>query len=286
MGAKKVFLINTHLNNIINAPAQLIHNLRYLFGLFEGRNDCVVLWRPHPLSISTIEAMNPVLYHSYMGLIDEFKKLPNGIFDDSPDLHRSIGCSDAYIGDPSSLVEMYSLSGKPVLITQYLSKNDSMLSRSIQFNTGFKKDNWFYFSAFYFNGFFRMDLVTGKIFHLGEFPSEDKGGLYLHSRSHTWGNYGWFIPSCGDFITKVDLRNLSICSIPAGSGMKEKGRFGSMVVAAPYMWLIPVDGYSVLRLNMKTDDVKEYSGWPEDILYEPGKMNFYNGVKVGNNLIF
>lgn len=285
LGAKKVFLINTHLNNIINAPDVLIHRLRYLFSLFKGRMECVVLWRPHPLSVSTIKAMNPVLYQSYIELIDEFKKLPNGIYDDSPDLHRSIACSDAYIGDYSSLVGLYVLSEKPMLIIQPLDKDDLVSERSIRFNTGFKKDNWFYLSAFHFNGFFRINLETGEMFYLGKFLEEEEDGIYLHSRSYVWKNFGWFIPSCGDYITKINLDNMTMSTISVGQITKAMGSFGSIVADTPYLWLIPIDGDSILRLNMETEEIKEYSEWPKEILYKPGRMDFYNGIKLENYLV-
>ena len=38
------------------------------------------------------------------------------IFDDTADMNRAIAISDAYYGDPSSLVELYKKTGKPIMI--------------------------------------------------------------------------------------------------------------------------------------------------------------------------
>lgn len=118
---KKVFLLNTHLNAIINAAEQTMDKLRKIFALFREREDVALWWRPHPLSIQTVKSMNPQILESYMQLVDEFKTLQNGIYDTSPDVHRAIAISDAYIGHGSSLVAMYGITGKPIYIL-YMSK--------------------------------------------------------------------------------------------------------------------------------------------------------------------
>jgi len=55
---KKVFLLNTHLNSIINEAEKTIKKLHQLFELFGKREDEALLWRPHPLSIQTAKSMN------------------------------------------------------------------------------------------------------------------------------------------------------------------------------------------------------------------------------------
>ena len=39
-----------------------------------------------------------------------------GIYDDTPDIDRAIALSDAYYGDMSSVVELYKVTGKPIMI--------------------------------------------------------------------------------------------------------------------------------------------------------------------------
>ena len=52
----------------------------------------------------------------YARIVAEYKRENWGIYDDTPDLHRAIAVSDAYYGDVSSLVDLYRLTGKPIMI--------------------------------------------------------------------------------------------------------------------------------------------------------------------------
>ena len=95
----------TYLNEVLAA-----------FGLRAGREDAVLLWRPHPLMESTFSSMRPVLRERYVRLKERFIREKIGIYDDTPDMYPAIGLSDAYYGDWSSLVRLYRETGKPVMI--------------------------------------------------------------------------------------------------------------------------------------------------------------------------
>jgi hypothetical protein len=60
--------------------------------------------------------MRPEILNAYDAIVKAYQKENWGIFDDTPDLHRAIAVSDAYYGDVSSLVELYRVTGKPVMI--------------------------------------------------------------------------------------------------------------------------------------------------------------------------
>lgn len=129
LSGKKVFLLNTHLKNIMNYPDRMFKKLRYIFSLFYGRKDAALLWRPHPLSMETIKSMKPGILPEYLKLVEEFKKMENGIYDVTSDVHRAIAASDAYIGDWSSLVAMYGVTGKPVMVLSICAGQESLLER-------------------------------------------------------------------------------------------------------------------------------------------------------------
>lgn len=116
LGGRKVFLLNTHLNYIINNADCMIRGLKQVIAAFENREKAAVLWRPHPLSIETAKAMNPDILQSYQQVMEAFKVLANGVYDETPDPHLAIALADAYIGDWSSLVTMFGVTGKPVFV--------------------------------------------------------------------------------------------------------------------------------------------------------------------------
>lgn len=66
--------------------------------------------------VVTIKSMRPDLYGEYMEIVKIFQKENWGIYDESSDIDRAIIVSDAYYGDMSSVVELYKVTGKPIMI--------------------------------------------------------------------------------------------------------------------------------------------------------------------------
>lgn len=118
LGGRKVFLLNTHLNPLINAGERAIEEIRHLIKIFSQRREAAILWRPHPLSLETIKSMNPGILGDYRKLILEFQKLENGVYDETNDPHLALALADGYIGDWSSLVTMFGITGKPIYIRE------------------------------------------------------------------------------------------------------------------------------------------------------------------------
>lgn len=113
---RKIFLLNIHLSSIINKPNDLIGKLKDLITIFSAREDIAIIWRPHPLSIDTMKSINPNMIKKYYDIVEKFNKMENGIYDETIDVHKTMALTDAYIGNWSSLVSLYGLTGKPILI--------------------------------------------------------------------------------------------------------------------------------------------------------------------------
>lgn len=113
---KKVILYNTSINGILKGNEQYINKLKYVLNCFKERDNVNLLWRPHPLNITTYARMRPTLVQEYLKIIERYKQEGWGIYDDSADMNRAIAISDAYYGDWSSLVALYHCVGKPVMI--------------------------------------------------------------------------------------------------------------------------------------------------------------------------
>lgn len=114
---KKVVFYNTSVVAFLEHSEKMLQKIENVFEVFrEFQEDIVLLWRPHPLMQSTIESMKPELLKPYLDLVEKFKTNHIGIYDDSSDLNRAIALSDAYFGDPSSVVQLCQKVGKPVMI--------------------------------------------------------------------------------------------------------------------------------------------------------------------------
>jgi hypothetical protein len=95
---------------------RFLRKLENVLVYFQKRTDVILLWRPHPLTVSTIRALNPATYDPYMNIVNRYRSEGWGIYDDTPDMHRAIALSDAYYGADTSMIPIYNHSGKPVLI--------------------------------------------------------------------------------------------------------------------------------------------------------------------------
>lgn len=114
---KKIIFYNTSIGALLENSEKMIEKIKdVLKTLYENRDEIALLWRPHPLIETTLTAMRPSLWESYKKIRDEYITGGWGIYDDTPDMDRAVILSDAYYGDQSSVVQLYSATGKSVLI--------------------------------------------------------------------------------------------------------------------------------------------------------------------------
>ena len=114
---KKIILYNTSVNAFLKHDDQMFRKIKSVFEKFrEAQDKAVLLWRPHPLVSSTLQALRPQLLEEYECLVADYRKEGWGIYDDSSDIDRAVILSDAYYGDASSVVQLYQETGKPVMI--------------------------------------------------------------------------------------------------------------------------------------------------------------------------
>lgn len=121
IGSKKktVVLYNTHINNLMSEYVEdFLKKIQRVLDVFQQRKDVVLLWRPHPLSIATLEAKNPAYLQQYCDIVEKYRIAGWGIYDDSADMERAVTLSDAYYGDNSSLIALFHNQEKPVMIEQ------------------------------------------------------------------------------------------------------------------------------------------------------------------------
>ncbi len=113
---KKIVLYNTTIDALLKHSDTYMGKLKSVLDIFKQEKDFVLLWRPHPLLAATIKSLRPDLYQEYRGIAEKYRKEGWGIYDETADIDRAIVLSDAYYGDMSSVVELYKVTGKPIMI--------------------------------------------------------------------------------------------------------------------------------------------------------------------------
>ncbi|MCI8567070.1 MAG: hypothetical protein HFI39_12305 [Lachnospiraceae bacterium] len=253
---RKVFLLNTHLNPVIQAAETIFCKLEQIFQLFEQRSDIALLWRPHPLSIETLKSMNPEMLKRYLRIVEQFKKLENGVYDDTADIHRAIAISDAYIGDGSSVVTMYGITGKPIYLlgmeANHIFADD--IDSSCRFACGVMVDGVLWAPAENSNALYKVDLRTNTVEYAASFEKEDCLGKGLYHRAVLFEDRIYFVPFCAKYFAVYHLQTGQITYIDF-IGPVNKAKFSEAIQYKNYLYLFPAKMAHVMRLNMQNEEL-------------------------------
>jgi CDP-glycerol glycerophosphotransferase (TagB/SpsB family) len=293
---KKVILYNTSIGALLADNEKMLKKLRYVFECFKNRDDAVLLWRPHPLNEATYRAMRPGLARAYAEIVAEYKREGFGIYDDTADLHRAIAVSDAYYGDRSSLVALYGITGKPVMLQNTDMHGDDSSWRNLVVRDMYDDGENFWFTALSFNVLFRTDKVTWKAEYVGSFPGENPmaprqyGGIAEH------GGLLYFAPASANAIAAYDpasgvFRRIGFDApqIRAGLAYRDSLKFFSAASYGPWVFFIGATYPAIMGYDTATETVRYFSDWvgPLDRLAgNPADPYFLRGVTAnGSSLV-
>jgi hypothetical protein len=114
---KKIIFYNTSVSALLHDSGKQLKKIESTIEAFKAvSEDIVLLWRPHPLTESTLISMRPEWQQTYQAIKDRYIREGWGIYDDTADMNRAVALSDAYYGDWSSIVYLYQKTGKRIMI--------------------------------------------------------------------------------------------------------------------------------------------------------------------------
>jgi hypothetical protein len=123
IGDKKIVLYNITVASAFSGQVtteQFLKKVRSVFDAFKKSDDFLLWFCPHPLLKAAFKTMRPMYYDEYTELVKSFIDDDFGIYDDTPDLHRAIVWSDIRYGDESSAMRLFAVTGKPMIMQDYL----------------------------------------------------------------------------------------------------------------------------------------------------------------------
>jgi len=124
IGDKKLVTYASSVGSLLETRGTYLGKLGSILETFRNRKDVLLWWRPHPLIEITLSTMLPESVAQYRETVETYKNEGWGIYDDTADLHRAIAWSDAYYGDWSSLLLLYQVAGKPVMLADTTTRLD------------------------------------------------------------------------------------------------------------------------------------------------------------------
>ena len=169
---KKIVFYNTSVTALLQHDEQMLTKMRDVFQIFrEKRDEVTLLWRPHPLIKATLESMRSQLCIEYDELVRKYKEEGWGIYDDTSDVDRAVVLSDAYYGDPSSVVRLCIECDKMVMLQNVNAINTKeRQSKGITCLGIYKDGTELWLPSKEFNALFKMDLLNGTVKYIGKFP--------------------------------------------------------------------------------------------------------------------
>mgnify|MGYP002511448947 CR=1 FL=1 len=227
---KKILFYNTSVTALLQHGDRMLEKIQDVLRLFKEKADeFALLWRPHPLIQATIESMRPQLWKKYKELVDEYRMEGWGIYDDSADMDRAVVLCDGYYGDGSSLVQLVKIRKKPALI-----QNCSVRTRisneeevPFLFENCVEVNGYLWFPIVDFNGLAKMNLVSGGIEYVGQFPEEPYSGVRLYTSMLLDGKKIIFIPGSAERISIFDTENNAFQTIELPDDIKALDLYGS-----------------------------------------------------------
>lgn len=117
---KKVLFFNTNVSMILKNTDHFLEHLQQIFEVIRSHKEFAVIWREHPLTTETLRSMRPQLAEDYLAERNRFVSERWGILDTSPSPYPAMTVSDCYFGAGGSLLVIYPMTGKPVMIADYL----------------------------------------------------------------------------------------------------------------------------------------------------------------------
>ena len=263
---KLVVFYNTHLTDVMGGNVDsFFKKISYVFKIFKNNQNVVLLWRPHPLTLETIRAINPSVETQYLKIVENYKYEGWGIYDDTSDLNRSISIADAYFGDWSSVVTMFQMAKKPVML-QNMEITCENQSEVLKVSCYKICDHDVYFCLDGWNGLFQYDLKMQKLELLVKFGNESSNGKALYSSIHVYKDKVYMIPFNASKIAYYDLgsKDVTYLDLPDDYNIACK-LYDSVEYGESVLWLFPTCYPYFLRIDMETDSIEYLSRKELDI---------------------
>ena len=231
--------------------AAFLNKMQYVFRTFAGREDACLIWRPHPLMAAALSSMRESAIPYYERLKEMFLREDIGIYDDTPDIGKTISLSDVYIGDSSTSVTMlFAIVGKPMFI---LDDNIHELPQPEDWRGGLLsevafqcQDNWIVTAS---NQLYYAKRQEDSYRHVCSLCEYHAGGYYLKAMEIDGKAY--VCPANAQDILLVSEDGIEE-RVPLEREIEIPGAFVQAWRAGSYIFLVPLRYPAIVRYDTRT----------------------------------
>ena len=258
MQGKKVYFYNTSLSGMLGNTQSFLQKMKYVFQLFQGREDACLLWRPHPLLETTFLSMRKEFYPAFLQLKQYFLENELGIYDETPDIDQTIAWCDVYIGDAgTSVTSLFGVAGKPLFILNNniheLPQADDWRAEIIAPSLWMGNEDW-------------MITANNKLYH-----TADQGRCYTyHSTLSEFASGGYYIKTIDiegkTYICPGAARDILVVEgaglyhIPLEPFEGHAGAFANAWAVGSYLFLIPFRYPAIVRYDTRSGKIAYIRG--------------------------
>lgn len=280
LSGKTVYFYNTSLHGMLDDTEAFMDKMEYVFHCFSGREAVCLLWRPHPLFETTIQAVRPEFKARYEALKEYFLSHELGIYDETPDIETTIALCDAYIGDTgTSVTALFGIAGKPLFILNnaihrapeemdWLYENITPFLPGCQMEWKILQGNKLYYSE-------NQDFTYRYYCDLSEYSLNGYYGFVYQMEEDIFA----FPTHAQDILLLRDKKIIKRISLERTT--ERSCAFSSVKIIGNYAMLIPNSYRYIVRFDMRTYAVDYVDGCREFI-------NVYdkNELRIGGSIIW
>ena len=262
MGRKKTVLYNTTVSPMLTFGRLGIKKMWQVYHAMQRHEEMAFIWRPHPLLESMLESQRPELMEDFRRWKAAMLDLPQVIYDDTPDLARAVALSDGYVGENSSVVQLFAMTGKPIFYNNFLlgeegDKNAVMLGS----NMAVEGDNLYFWTG-YWHALCKMNITDGRVEVL----------YHWQASAYPVGDYGDIV-KMGEHLILVPVRAKNILDYNISTGEVKHIEYKNPLLAGNFsagiVWqgkvILPGSMYpSILIYEVESGEIS-YIDMPDEI---------------------
>lgn len=288
---KKVLMLNTSIGCFLQEGKVYFQKIKSLCKLIHSRKQVALIWRPHPLLESAIKSMRPYLLSEFNDLKEYFLENKIGVFDETPDISRTVAISDGYIGEEgSSVINLFGAAGKPIFIlnNHIVDVFTTEEKCRVHISDMIKKEDKIWLTTNRYNALFYMCTSSRRVHYVGSAETQPKwySTYPFFSRAE---NKLFLSPNIAELPAVYDINSKEFACIEEKC-WKESAMRGKNIFYKNRVFYLPFIDEYIAEFNTETGEWKYHKECIQELSQGVSKENIIrqgmtiNGVICGMDI--